>query len=241
MDNNTPRRHPTSRGTLWFGLVLVCVGIVLILERVGHFSFHNWWALFILIPAVSSLATAVEVFRRTGKYNIAVNGSLFSGLIILTVALLFLFELDWGKYWPLFILLPGLSATVGAFPLGQSGEGFIARASRSFQAWQFGIGVSATLLGVTFLLRNFGLFYPENYLLNWWGVFILIPALGGLISTIRLLVEKKGFSIGVLANLVATIVVAVVGVAALLGLNWNLVWPLILIGVGIVIIATIFT
>jgi hypothetical protein len=37
------------------------------------------------------------------------------GLFISTVALLFLFSLDWGRYWPVFIVLAGLSTLLGAF------------------------------------------------------------------------------------------------------------------------------
>jgi hypothetical protein len=103
--------------------------------------------------------------------------------------------------------------------------------------WSFFIGVSATLLGVTFQLRNLGIienipFLPFD---NWWGVFILIPALGGLVTAGMLLAGGHS-PILALLNLAAAVLVVFAGFVALYNLDWNLInmaFPILLIVVGI--------
>jgi hypothetical protein len=39
-----------------------------------------------------------------------VRGTLTGGLMLLLVTIIFLFNLDWGKVWPLFLIIIGLGA-----------------------------------------------------------------------------------------------------------------------------------
>ena len=89
---------------------------------------------------------------------------------------------------------------------------------------------------MTFLLYNLDVFDPADYLKNWWGAFILLVAAGGLISTIRLAAERGGFNWVVTVNLVVSLVIGAVGIVALLGVDWNLLGAIILIGAGVAIL-----
>ena len=92
------------------GLVLIAVGIIFLVMQYSDFHFNNWWALFILIPVFLAWSRAFTIFREAGEMTEgaiqAVTGSLFP----LFVALIFLFNMDWGKVWPGFIILVGFSA-----------------------------------------------------------------------------------------------------------------------------------
>ena len=115
MENNPPRRHPPSRGTLWFGLILVCVGIVLILERVGHFSLHNWWALFILIPAFSSFRRGWQAMQATdGQFSSFARRSFIGGLVLTVVAVILLFNLDWVIFGPILLIVAGAAMLISS-------------------------------------------------------------------------------------------------------------------------------
>jgi len=168
-------RHP-NRGIFW-GIVLIMLGIIFVLQQVAGMSFDNWWALFILVPAFSSFAVAMRLYQTHNRVNNAVVSALFSGLIVLTVTLLFLFNLDWGIYWPLFILLPGLSMLVNGLLRTSSPSGRIANGL--LKPWLVWIGGGAFLLGAGFLLKNLGIFVPAAIHYRWWAACILLVSLGG--------------------------------------------------------------
>lgn len=235
--NPEPRPRRDRSGALWGGVILISLGIIFLLESIGDFSLHNWWALFILIPAFSSLGTAIALAARGRGFSYPVRGSLFGGLVTLLVAIMFLFELSWSIYWPLFVVIPAVGVMLSAFRLGARDQppGFAMHYYRPWAGW---IGFSAALFGSVYLLRNLGIFRPEGYLIYWWAVFLLIPAVGGLVSTI-LLVHLEGFGLWTVAYLVIVLSFGVVGVIALLGLNWNLLSPILLIAIGIIMMVSI--
>jgi len=99
------RRNPAWLG----GAVLIILGIVFLVRNLTGFSINNWWAIFILIPAVGSLATAWRIYQSNGgRFTPAARGPLIGGLILLTVASVFLFDLDWGAIWPVFLIIIGV-------------------------------------------------------------------------------------------------------------------------------------
>jgi len=107
-------RHWSGVG---LGLAVMAVGVIFLLRNFGlslpFLDLHNWWALFILIGAVPSLAFATQRFRASGRFDAAVRHALLSALAVIMVALFFLLELDWGKWWPLFVIYGGLWLLVG--------------------------------------------------------------------------------------------------------------------------------
>ena len=229
------RRSSRAAGSLEGGLVLILLGVVFLLQQLGGFKLHNWWAIFILIPALTSLGAAAALYRRSDRFTYAVRSSLFGGLIPLAVALIFLFDLSWSIFWPLFLILPGLGMLFSGIRLGTPDEPGGPLAHRLYQPWLGWVGASVTLLGVTFLLMSLNLFEPSTLLKNWWGIFILLPAVGGAITAVRLLTES-GSGAALIANAIVTAAVGLVGVFALLGVNWNLLTPILLIAAGLALL-----
>jgi hypothetical protein len=102
------RYRPSS--WLW-GLILVAAGIVFLLETMGFNipALENWWALFILIPAVGAFARAGRAYADNGKrVNGVVTGALIAGLAMTMVVVTFLFGLSWNLMLPIFLILGGL-------------------------------------------------------------------------------------------------------------------------------------
>jgi hypothetical protein len=96
-------------GQLWFAVVLIALGVIFLVQNYTGVELGNWWALFILIPASGALAAAWAAWRA-GMHPAAVSGPLVGGLAMLTVAAIFLLELQWSRVWPVFLILAGIGA-----------------------------------------------------------------------------------------------------------------------------------
>ena len=99
------------------GLVVVLVGVLFLLRNFGiplpFMALHNWWALFILLGAVPSLAVAFQRCHRTGRVDRLVLHALLSAAAVILVAVFFLLDLDWSRWWPLFVIYGGLWVLLG--------------------------------------------------------------------------------------------------------------------------------
>ena len=99
-----------STGTAWIGgVVLILLGVVFLLQNFGGIRFDNWWALFILLPAVGSFATAWNIYRRTGQWNRPARGALIGGFVLLLITATFLFNLNWGLVFPVLLIVLGVA------------------------------------------------------------------------------------------------------------------------------------
>jgi len=243
MDNgsNSLKNKEKGNDSIWFGIVLIILGAIFLLQRTGTVSLHNWWAVFILIPVFSAFASGVRMWQRDRMFHFGVWSTLYGGAFPLAVALMFLFDLDWGIYWPIFVILGGFGSMINGLPFARPKEVRVPDALLRHRPWSFFLGLAALLLGVAFLGRNLDLFEIKTLVPfeNWWGVFPLIAALGGVASAISLAVRRNSLFL-VLINLGGAVVVAAVGLIALYNMDWNLLnyaFPalLILVGLGMLV------
>lgn len=103
---------PASRSTpLIIGGVLIVIGALLMVENWADLNL-NWWALFILIPALSYLANAWEIYKTDGRLTASARSPLVVGVALLLLTSLFLFELSWGTLWPLFLIIIGVGVLI---------------------------------------------------------------------------------------------------------------------------------
>lgn len=92
------------------GLVLIALGVVFLLNNFFDIRLiNNWWALFILIPAFINLNNAWSRYRAAGRWSEAAIGALTGGMLLGAVALIFLFGLSWGMFWPVLLIILGMS------------------------------------------------------------------------------------------------------------------------------------
>jgi riboflavin transporter FmnP len=115
--NESPSRDGdfVRRGGPWIGgVVLILLGLIFLVQNLSGAQLGNWWALFILIPAIGSLAAAWRAHQTHGRLTAAARGPLIGGLVLTLVALIFLLNLNWGQVWPLFLILAGLGALLAA-------------------------------------------------------------------------------------------------------------------------------
>lgn len=105
----------TGGGAWLAGAVLIILGAIFMLQNMGALLITNWWALFLLLPAVVSFATAYGAYRDNGgRLNAMALRSLISGLTLTAIAAFFLLDLDWENLWPLLLILLGVRALSNA-------------------------------------------------------------------------------------------------------------------------------
>jgi CHASE2 domain-containing sensor protein len=96
---------------LWIAITLIFIGSVFLVQNYAGVMIGNWWALFILIPASLTLGAAWSAWR-SGLHPAAVSGPLIGGLMMLSVAAIFMLGLQWSKVWPVFLILIGIGVLV---------------------------------------------------------------------------------------------------------------------------------
>jgi drug/metabolite transporter (DMT)-like permease len=106
------RRGFRSGGSVIPALLVIAVGAIFLLDNLGiHMAFfhrQNWWAWLILFGAIAPLSAAVQRYRTLGTVDGAVLHSLLNAAAVVTVALIFLLQLSWGQWWPVFVIYGGL-------------------------------------------------------------------------------------------------------------------------------------
>ena len=114
----------------WLGVALIAMGLIFLVQNYLGYELRNWWALFILIPAVGSFTSAWYAWRN-GENVAAAAGSFSMGIVFTAVALVFLLDLPWGRIWPIFIILAGLGMLIPGMlrrdRVGRSGQSDVAR------------------------------------------------------------------------------------------------------------------
>jgi hypothetical protein len=88
------------------------VGIFLLLQNLISFSLENWWALFILIPAVAAFANSWRVYQSSKRLSAPARASLIGGILLTMIAAMFLFDLNWTVLGPVLIVLAGLGLLI---------------------------------------------------------------------------------------------------------------------------------
>lgn len=103
--------HRMARTSGWVGgVILIAMGLFLLLQNLTGFTLNNWWALFILIPAVGALGRAWKRYQDAGgRLTAEARSALFGGVILILVAAIFLFGWSWSLFGPILLLLLGIS------------------------------------------------------------------------------------------------------------------------------------
>ena len=107
---------PSRRSTWMAGLVLIILGGLFLMQNMGsNISLRNWWALFILIPAVGAIETGIRIYRHWGNQLTApASGSFLVGGVLTVVTLGFLFNINWTFFGPALLILAGIGVLVNA-------------------------------------------------------------------------------------------------------------------------------
>jgi hypothetical protein len=110
-----PRDDGHAVSAITWGAAVMLAGAALMLWTTGKLKLGHWWAVFIFIPAIGTFVEAIRRLRRAGNRLTRSAASALSGsLFLAAVATMFLFALDWSRYWGIFIVLAGVSVILSA-------------------------------------------------------------------------------------------------------------------------------
>ena len=112
-DRRGPSHLASSRGWLG-GAILIVLGLIFMFQNLGALPMANWWALFILLPAVGAFSKAFAEFHAAGRFTAQARGSFWAGLVLSLVTAMFLFELNWITLGPVLLILSGAGLLVNA-------------------------------------------------------------------------------------------------------------------------------
>lgn len=117
MERRAVRRADRRAGGLgWIaGLVLIALGVLFLLQDAGILTqFTNWWALFLLLPAVATLSAALGAYRRNGgQWTGEVTGPFLAGLLFLAITVAFLLNVTATWFWPVLLIAAGVLLLAG--------------------------------------------------------------------------------------------------------------------------------
>ena len=113
---NQSTSNPQPNYSIAAAVALIVIGGIFLLRNFDVIDIgRNWWAWFMLIPIAYIFSSAWRRRQENdGKFPPAARNSLVSGAVLVLVMCIFLFDLNWGMIWPVFLILGGLSVLVGA-------------------------------------------------------------------------------------------------------------------------------
>lgn len=242
----TVHKHVRRGGqTVFWGLAMIAVGVAVILSQLGIFSEDfNWWAIFILVPGFGFLSGALDNLIVKGRISSSVRSLFGTGLLVLTVGGMFLFDLNWGDFWPLILIVVGFSMFLNGFAGKKDYKSVVGRWFNRYGLWT---GLAVLGLGAAFLLRTLDVFSMSSWYKEWalqftsvtdgwWGLFLLLPGIGGLLHALIIILTAKRFPFPAILLAVSGIACLSVGIVAAMGLKWSLITPLVVIGAGLIIV-----
>jgi len=102
-----------TTNNMWIGVIFILGGILVLLNQYDLLPVElNWWALFMLFPAVGVFSGAYNRYRSEGSmFSMGVMVPGLIGLFIVGFAFIMLFNVSfniWNLLWPLMMIVIGL-------------------------------------------------------------------------------------------------------------------------------------
>jgi hypothetical protein len=115
------RQRREDRRALWGGVgwiggaALILLGLLLLGQNLKIVTLQNWWALFILLPAIGAFGASWRLIQEAdGHFTMRARSAALIGLVLVLVAGMFLFNLSWTLLGPALLILAGVGLFISA-------------------------------------------------------------------------------------------------------------------------------
>ena len=109
--NSTPRLE-----NIVAGLAIAAIGLAFLARNLGFhwhlFGLHHAWALFVLVGAVAPARRAIVRWVACGRIDAKVLRPALDASVVASIALMFLLDVSFATWWPVFVVIGGLYAMV---------------------------------------------------------------------------------------------------------------------------------
>ena len=107
-------RWEMHRGGAWiWGVLLILLAGMLFLRNANIYVVNNWWAFFILLPAMGAFTSAWAQSRLAGgRFTRRARSGAIVGIWMVIITAMFLFNLNWIILGPVLLALAGLSLII---------------------------------------------------------------------------------------------------------------------------------
>ncbi len=214
---------------------------LILITFIGFFglrAFHlinvqNWWAILLIIPAFSSFGNLLDEFSQKKPVSFSFVSALSGILFPTLIALLLLFNLDWLRYLPVFIIIAGIILFQSGFV--QSDDAF-GNFARKFRPWLFAGGAAVVITG----FLSFGLNIPvetqHKPFSPWWGLPLIIFASGGVFQAFRKDGTHSRSHLSLFFNLMTSFLLFIPAILTILNRRLDLLPGLLMLAGGSLII-----
>lgn len=105
-------RHERRASGIFWGMVLILLGIVFFLSAQGWLPWGDWWQYFLI--GLGLIFLAESLMRYSGNTSMRPRfGRVIAGLVLILIGLVFLMGI--GNWWPLILIVVGLAIMVNVW------------------------------------------------------------------------------------------------------------------------------
>jgi len=233
---------PKRSGSVWWPLILILVGVILLIQNLhlANISFH-WWALFIFIPVFSSLNSAWKEFHLNQRFNTSVRSNFGSAVLIGTLGVILMFGMDWSRFWPLMVIAAGFSIFMGGLSIIEKDVNPRFSVWTGIAAW---VGLAGMVVGFGFLIQYLPIVSLQGWLATypkWWAIPILVAGVGILLNAV-IFMGRDSWRLNwqTWSMLLIGLFVTAAGVMTWFSLDMSLLFPIVLIACGLMVLLGIF-
>jgi hypothetical protein len=107
-------RERSERREPWLiGIILILIGGIFLLQNLTGFYIKNWWALFIMIPALESFSRFWQAIQNnTGQFPPSARKALIGGIVLTSIAAILFLDLNWFIFGPILLILAGAAILI---------------------------------------------------------------------------------------------------------------------------------
>jgi hypothetical protein len=109
MHRRSASRSIRTSGGWTIGAIFVLIGVFMLARNMNLVGVQNWWAFFILIPALTGFGTFVNDLRSTGSITARGRNGLISGVVLTSIAVIFILNQNWRVFGPGILIMGGLA------------------------------------------------------------------------------------------------------------------------------------
>ncbi|MBA5635818.1 hypothetical protein H3H37_01980 [Duganella sp. LX20W] len=104
-----PHRHPHAGSQIVFGLFVIALGLLFLLDNLGLFDFR--FSLH-LLPMLLVLFGVMKIVQSRSTQGLVVGGALVAAGVLLTLRSMGLLDLSWRMVWPVLMIGAGVSVVL---------------------------------------------------------------------------------------------------------------------------------